>query len=106
MRRNIDLNLAPSQSPSEITSVKLASTIEPGTILISHPLVCGEMHRSVILIVESNDAASYGLRINKLTDATVNGNVLNLPDKVRRGQSFTSFQLIRSISHYFISIWQ
>ena len=84
MRKNVDLNLNSKQS-SEITSVKLSSTIEPGTILISHPLVYGVLHRSVILVIESNDKGSYGLIINKFTDNTVNDSVRNLPDKVHRG---------------------
>ncbi len=97
MRKSIDLGLSSSQIPSEITSVKLTSTIEPGTILISHPLVYGVLHRSVILVVESNDKGSYGLVINKFTDNTVNDSVRNLPDKVHRGQSFCL--LTHSLTH-------
>ena len=96
MRKSVDFDRTSSQISSEITSVKLASTIEPGTILISHPLVYGVLHRSVILVVESNDKGSYGLIINKFTDNTVNDSVRNLPDKVHRGQSFNHLSLTLS----------
>jgi putative AlgH/UPF0301 family transcriptional regulator len=52
--------------------------LEPGSILISHPLL---LDRSVILIVKNDDQGVYGLMMNHPLSRNVGDSILNFPDK-------------------------
>lgn len=56
--------------------------LQPGMLLISHPLMEGPFRRSVILVLEHTDRGSYGLVINKTTDYSLEGAVRNFPQDV------------------------
>lgn len=53
--------------------------IQPGHVLIAHPLLAGPLHRSVILVLENTEKGTYGLVINRPTSHTLHPAVTNLP---------------------------
>lgn len=54
----------------------------PGLVLISHPLINGPLHRTVILILEHTESGSYGIVVNRPTSHTLKSAVKNLPREV------------------------
>ncbi len=60
--------------------VQVTNTLEPGMLLLAHPLVKGPLSRSVILLLEHSEAhGSYGIVINAPTEHTLKNSVVNLP---------------------------
>ena len=70
-----------AQSGPEI-AVTETSTLLPGTILVSHPMIQGPLKRAVILLLEHTTAGSYGVVINRPTDHTIKTSVRGLPSDI------------------------
>jgi putative AlgH/UPF0301 family transcriptional regulator len=60
-------------------NVNLSSSLSPGLILVSHPLLPGCLHRSVILLLEHSSKGSYGVIINRHFPSKISAAVKNLP---------------------------
>ncbi len=56
--------------------------IVPGVVLMAHPMLQGQLGRSLILILESSPAGVYGLVVNKPCFDTLRRTVHNLPDNL------------------------
>jgi len=77
------------RASQEIT-VTETSTLLPGTILVSHPMIQGPLKRAVILLLEHTTAGSYGVVINRPTEHTIKSSVRGLPSDIFDAFSTTS----------------
>jgi len=62
--------------------VSESSSLLPGIILISHPMIQGPLKRAVILLLEHNTSGSYGVVINRPSRHTLASAVKNLPGPI------------------------
>lgn len=53
------------KSSSKLDVTMAPVTIQAGVVLAAHPMVHGDMHRSLVLVVEHNESYSYGVMLNK-----------------------------------------
>ncbi len=63
---------------------EVSSAIEPGMLLLAHPMVHGELRKTVILVLEHSAVGSYGVVINLPTDVTLAAGVKNLPTELAK----------------------
>ena len=63
-------------------TVSETSSLLPGIILVSHPMIQGPLKRAVILLLEHNTSGSYGVVINRPTSHTLASAVKNLPSHI------------------------
>lgn len=54
-----------SSKPLKLDATTAPVTIQPGVIVAAHPMVHGDMHRTLVLIVEHNEEYTYGVVLNK-----------------------------------------
>ncbi len=79
---NSNIQAAPRGSFSAFmpTFAQWKDDIKPGTVLMSHPLLQGELSRSLILVVEHSAKGTYGLVLNRPNrSSSLESVVKNLP---------------------------
>lgn len=76
-----------NQGSSPSFNVNLLSSIKPGVILLSHPMVDGPLRRSVILIIQHESQGTYGLVLNRPTDYDLKHSVKGLSRQILKAFS-------------------
>jgi putative AlgH/UPF0301 family transcriptional regulator len=63
-------------------NAQLIPKIEPGRLLVSHPLVQGSLSRAVVLLLMHNDDGSYGIVMNRPTMYKFGEAAVGIPDDI------------------------
>lgn len=72
------------ESRLDTVPLKLSDKVSSGTLLMAHPMVHGDLQRSIILVLDTSPKGSYGVVISNLTDITLSHGVKNLPSELVR----------------------